>query len=120
MVANHLGCRHDFTQKTPDGGQTWGRHRIMPHESVLQVEDVISTAKTLEQVLGAINQKNPSPRLEPFILALINRSRFSEWDSRRILCLAKVEAKTWLPDQCPLCKKDSTKILDPKSWNNQP
>ncbi len=118
-VASYLGARHDFTQKTADGGQEWKRHIIEPNKTVLQVEDVISTAQTISAVRQGISNRCPGANFDPFILALINRTGGDEIAGRSVLHLARVEAKTWSPEDCPLCQKDSKRILDPKSvvWN---
>lgn len=52
-VASIMKVRHDFTEKTHDQkGQLWKRHAICDDETMLQVEELITTFATLEAVRG--------------------------------------------------------------------
>ena len=49
-VARQFGVKHDFTQKGSGKSQVWNRFDIHPDETVLQVEELVTTSLTLDEV----------------------------------------------------------------------
>ena len=116
-VAAELQAQHDFTEKGPNKTQAWKRFAIEPEESVLQVEELITTTGTLQAVREGIIAGNPNPvKFLPVALTLIHRSAQYEFEGGPILYLAHFDIRTWdSPDVCPLCLGGKSKrITEPK------
>lgn len=116
-VAELLNAQHDFTRKGPNGTQTWGGFEIKPDEAILQVEELITTTKTLGAVHNGITKAHGYPlTFVPYILTLIHRSSSYDFEGRKILYLAHFDIETWDPEDCPLCKEGSQKLRPETNW----
>lgn len=92
-------------QKIPDGA------------NVLQIEELITTAGTTQDVLSAVELMNGGPvKWLPFIGTLIHRpdKKVFYYDDRRVIPV--IEKIIWSadPNDCPLCKAGSPR-LKPKA-----
>mgnify|MGYP001589436754 CR=1 FL=1 len=117
-VAAQLSAQHDFTEKGEGKKQNWKRFVIKPEEVVLQVEELITTAGTLEAVREGIRAGNPNPvKFAPLSLALVHRSDVYEFEGAPIIYAAHYDIKTWAPEKCPLCSSGSER-LRPKERQN--
>lgn len=116
-VARHLKARHDFTQKKDDR-QVWNRFHIEPGNIVLQVEELVTTKKTLHAVRDGVSEGNPSPvTFAPCVATLVNRSRFTRFEGVPILSLVTYRKfKTWEPEECPLCARGSKRLRPKQHW----
>ena len=117
-TAKYLFARNDSTEKITDPDkklQVWRRHDIQPGEGVLQVEELITTTKTLEAVRTALRRDNPSQPISfvPAVMTIVHRSSVWSFEGGPILYLAHYDIETWEPDQCPLCQAGS-RALRPK------
>jgi len=121
QVAAFLGLRHDFTEKTPKSdpqGQLWKRFIIEPDEEVLQIEELMTTAKTVLQVRGALRRDNPNPvTFAPFVSTFVHRSDVTEIEGTPVVHLVHYDIEKWSPEDCPLCAAGSPR-LRPKERNN--
>jgi len=116
-VALHLAAKHDFTEKGPDKAQVWKRFSILPDESVLQVEELITTTGTLQAVREGIRQAHPYPiNFAPVVATLIHRSDQYEFQGSPIIYLRHLDIKTWEADKCPLCAQGSVAIRPKENW----
>lgn len=120
-VATWLHTQHDFTEKGPvvDGKKTqrWSRFDILPDETVLQIEELITTTGTLQAVREGIRAGNKTPvQFLPVAMTLIHRSDQREFEGGPILYLAHFDIQVWKPDECPLCKAGSKRILPKINW----
>ncbi|MFC1595211.1 hypothetical protein ACFL3E_02175 [Patescibacteria group bacterium] len=114
-VALELLSKHDFTEKGPDKTQVWKRFTIQPEEVVLQVEELITTTKTLRAVREGIRNGNPYPvQFTPVVMTLVHRSDTYEFEGFPILYGIHYDIKTWEPKECPLCAQGS-KRMRPKT-----
>lgn len=118
-VATYFQCQHDFTEKGPNKTQLWKRLTIQKDEVVLQVEELMTTAKTLRAVREGIRKGNAFQPVTfaPLAAVLVHRSDVYEIESAPIISLIHLDIKSWEPDKCPLCDKGS-KRLRPKSREN--
>jgi hypothetical protein len=116
-VARWLRAKHDFTEKGgPDGKQQlWKRFAIQPGESVLQVEELMTTAGTLMAVRKGIREGNTNPvTFTPVVGVLVHRSDVYEIEGAPVVYLAHYDISVWDPVDCPLCARGSRRIAQPK------
>lgn len=98
-VAKALGVRSIFAERV-DGEMRLRRgFGLGPSEQVLVVEDVVTTGKSLREVLEIPNRENLAG-----IGCLVDRSGGSEsvWPAR-FESLCTLEAVSWAAEDCPLC-----------------
>ena len=115
-VALKLGCRAGFTEKEGEGMKL-SRFEVSPAQTVLVVEDTISTGgstlKTIEALKNAgISEKN----ILPSIVCLVNRSGSNALNGREIRALLTLDIHTWQPSECPLCKTGSAAVRPKTHW----
>lgn len=93
-----LGARSIFAERE-DGEMTLRRgFEIAPGERVVVVEDIITTGKSLREVISLV----PNDRLVG-IGCLVDRSGGGlSWPVEAV-SLAEVEATSWDPSECPIC-----------------
>jgi orotate phosphoribosyltransferase len=116
-VAFHLNALHDFTEKGSDGSQLWKRFAIDPGQRVLQVEELITTTKTLNLVRQGIRAGNQEEvEFMPYTATLVHRSPTPAFEGGPILSLVHYDIETWEPDQCPLCQAGSKRIKPKANW----
>lgn len=116
-VARQLLVMHDFTEKGPEETQIWKRFQIEPDGVVLQVEDLITTAKTVRAVRTGIQcGNNTLVNFAPVIGAIVNRSGQTSIDGVPIVALATFNIQTWQPEDCPLCSQGSKRLRPKQHW----
>lgn len=109
-VADCLGARHGCGEKDGDA-QRWQRLEIRPEDTVIQVEELMTTLKTLVAVRNGIIAGNSTPvRFAPFVATLVHRSPIEEFEGQPIFRLAHYDIETWEPEDCPLCKQGSERL----------
>jgi hypothetical protein len=114
--------RHDFAERDLRDVQgkrmQWKRHEILPSEIVLQVEELITTRFTLQEVHRAMEEGNPNSVVfhEKKGTIVLRPSRLSrEYDD--IVALVRLEIQKWDTSECPLCRAGSRRISSPKkNW----
>lgn len=117
-VAAQLGAQHDFTEKGANKTQVWRRFVIEPGESVLQVEELVTSTGTLQAVRDGVRSGNPHPvSFTPLSLALVHRSSVYELEGAPILHVAHYDIESWPPDKCPLCAAGSEKLRPKQNQN---
>lgn len=111
------GCRCDFTEKGENETQIWKRFTIEPHLQVLQVEELITTTKTLGNVRNGIQKHHSYPILFiPHIFTLVHRSQQYEFENSPIHFLRHYDIRVWEPENCPLCKQGSVALKPKSHW----
>jgi len=98
------GTRMIFAERT-DGEMSFRRgFYIAPHERVLVVEDVVTTGGSAKEVVDLVNSSDGTAI---GIGALIDRA-----DAVRapdlgapLKSLVTLEARSWAPEECPLCRQ---------------
>lgn len=112
-LARHFGsyceCRRAYTEKSDDGAtMVFSRTTISRGEHVLLCEDVITTGRSIELSLQAVERAGGI--VLPLVLALVNRSAFTEVSGKKIIALVDHPMPVWKPNECPLCAQHSEAI----------
>lgn len=116
-VGTWLCARHDSTEKGPGKTQLWNRFTIAPGEVVLQVEELVTSTRTLQAVRNGIRQGNPEKvEFAPLVMTLVHRSKVHEIEGSPIFHLVHYDIKTWDPEVCPLCAAGSRPLRPKQNW----
>jgi orotate phosphoribosyltransferase len=120
-VARQLGIQHDFTEKNPTPEnkkrQVWKRFPIQPGEQVLQVEELITTTRTLCEVREGLRRGNKDTvEFTPYSATLVHRSPTYKFEGSPIFYVAHFDIDVWDPAECPLCKAGSKPIKPKDNW----
>jgi len=122
-VARALGAsKFMFTEKDPDwkGKMLWKRMVIPEGETVLQIEELTTTSKTLNAVQEAVDIGNPnSVNWLPYIGIFVHRPPqlpVNQYGNRNVVSL--IEKAIWAvaPDKCQLCKNGSVRYRPKTNW----
>lgn len=102
-VAEALGVRSVFGER--EAGQMCLRRgfELKSGERVLVVEDVVTTGKSVKELLDVIRKDNVEI---VGVASIIDRSAGDVDFGCEFFSLAPIEIKTYQPDECPLCKKN--------------
>lgn len=123
-VARHIRkksgrpCLSSYTEKGTEsshGRILFKRSSIKPGETVLLVEDVLTTGGSVEETSIAVTSAGGI--VLPFVLVLMNRSGLHEAHGKKIIALVDQHMPNWEPRKCPLCAKGSEAIR-PKGTEN--
>jgi hypothetical protein len=122
-VARALGARiFMFTEKDPSDkdAMLWKRMAIPEGETVLQIEELTTTAKTLNAVKTAVDAGNPNPvNWLPYIGIFVHRPSqlpVTHYGDRQVISLIEKEVWAVDPDQCSLCKSGSVRYRPKTHW----
>ncbi|PJE51116.1 MAG: hypothetical protein COV29_02480 [Candidatus Yanofskybacteria bacterium CG10_big_fil_rev_8_21_14_0_10_36_16] len=122
-VARALGAKiFMFTEKDPsqNGKMLWKRVQIPEGETVLQIEELITTSTTLNAVKEAVDEGNYSPvNWVPFIGVLVHRPPelpVSYYGDRGVISL--IEKRVWAVEasECELCANGSQRFRPKTHW----
>lgn len=122
-VARALGAPISmFVEKDPvnSGQMLWKRMVIPRGANVLQVEELTTTAKTLNAVQGAVDIGNPTPvNWLPYISILVHRppTIVERYGDRMTISLIETEIWAVPPEQCPLCAQGSARYRPKTHWD---
>jgi len=121
-VAYGFKAVHGFTEKDPSDPkkQVWQRMMIPEGANVLQVEELITTAKTFNEVRRAVIAGNSeSVNFLKIIGALIHRPPklpVDYGDNKKVVALVEKEVWAVEPEDCPLCAKGSPRLKPKTHW----
>ena len=82
------------------------------NERVLVVEDVVTTGKSIYEVIDLVEQKGA--RVEA-VASLVDRSDGVAIFAQDFYSLLKINIKTYRPEVCPLCRERKVPLLKPGS-----
>jgi orotate phosphoribosyltransferase len=103
-LARVLGARAFFAERKEGVMQLRRNFTIKRDERVLIAEDVITTGKSIKEVITALSPYNPKII---GIAALVDRSGINRpFGSIPFVSLAKFDIKTYQPERCPLCREN--------------
>ena len=106
-VARALGSRCLFTERE-NGVMTLRRgFALAPGERCLVVEDVITTGGSTREVVECVEKAGG---VVVGVGSLIDRSGGAAQFAVKRAALATVQAQTWKPEACPLCKTGSEAV----------
>ncbi len=123
-IARHIGiarghtCLRAYTEKETEGERkvmSFKKTAIRPGESVLAVEDVITTGGSVDLTAAAVNKAGGV--VVPIVGVLVNRSGLKTESGRKLVALIDRPMPMWIPEECPLCKQGSL-ALRPKGKEN--
>ena len=88
---------------------------VLPGETVLLCEDVLTTGGSVELTAkAAINARGA---VLPFVAALVNRSGLKYANGRKIVVLINRAMPAWVPEECQLCPESKPLFpKDPVNW----
>ena len=110
-VGRALGRRACFTERV-DGTMTLRRgFELRPGETVVMVEDVVTTGLSSRETLEVIRGTGASPVAA---CCIANRSGGDDLDGLPLLTLLRLDVPSWEPTECPLCA-DGSKPVKPGS-----
>ena len=126
-VAKAFRATHGFTEKDPSDPKkkrmTWKRFSIPAEAKVLQIEELITTSGTFQEVRRAILEGNSEPvNFLPIVGTLIHRPPKLpinyKIDGEEIKVISLVEKLMWAvdPSECPLCKALSVRYRPKNHW----
>lgn len=101
-VAKQLGVRCIFAEKEESGKRAFRRGFVMnPGERVLVVDDVLTTGKSVKEVLAAVGEKNGCV---VGIGVLVDRSEHDLKLGYPLFSCLRSVTPAYTPENCPLCK----------------
>lgn len=117
-VARWLHAQHDFTEKGEGKTQKWKRFKIQPGEVVLQVEELMTTSLTFQEVRKGIREGNDDVPVTfaPIAGVLVHRSDVWEIEDTKIVPFVHYDIAVWEPADCPLCKASSERLRPKQNW----
>lgn len=120
-VAKILGAVHGFTEKDPSRpkGMLWRRMAIPGGANVLQIEELITTSGTFQEVRRAVEEGNPEPvNFLSVVGTLVHRPPKlpADYGERKVVALIEEEIWAVEPDDCPLCKAGSKRYRPKTHW----
>jgi orotate phosphoribosyltransferase len=103
-VAKQLGLRCIFAEKEESGKRAFKRGFLLnPGERVLIVDDVLTTGKSVNEVLQAVSEKKACV---VGIGVLVDRSEQNLKLGYPLFSCLRSITPAYRPEQCPLCKAD--------------
>ncbi len=121
-VARALGAPINmFVEKDPNnpGEMLWDRIPIPEGANVLQIEELTTTAKTLDAVQRAVDQGNPYPvNWIPYVGILVHRppSLVTYYGRREVIPLIEKEIWAVPRNKCLLCDAGSKRVRPKTHW----
>jgi orotate phosphoribosyltransferase len=101
-VAKQMGLRCIFAEKEENGKRAFRRgFRLNQGERVLVVDDILTTGKSVREVLGAVSEKKA---VVVGIGVLVDRSECGLDFGYPLYSCLRSETLTYTPEDCPLCK----------------
>lgn len=112
-------CFSSYTEKglaeSENGRMLFRRTSVKPGETVLLVEDVVTTGDSVNATSKAV--ADAGGIILPFVLAIVNRSGLFEVGDKKIIAIIDQPMPSWTSRMCPLCKMGSEAIR-PKEKDN--
>ena len=98
----------------------WKRMTIPEDAHVLQIEELTTTAGTLNEVERAVREGNSGPvNFLPYVGILVHRPPklpITHYGQRRVIALVEKEIWAVKPSECPLCKAGSKPLRPKTHW----
>ena len=116
-VAIWLNAQHDFTEKGEEKLQNWKRFKIKPGEIVVQIEELMTTALTFQEVRRGVRAGNETEvTFAPVAGVLVHRSNVWQIEDTKIVPFVHYDISVWEPANCPLCKEGSRRLRPKQNW----
>lgn len=122
-AAKQLEATHMFVEKDPADPKgkkmLWKRLTIPEGATVLQIEELITTSGTMQEVRRAVEEGNEAPvNFLPVVGALVHRPPKLPVDYGERRVVPVIEKAIWAvpPEECPLCKAGSPRYRPKTHW----
>lgn len=122
-VADFFNAIHAFPEKDPSDPKgkkmIWRRLVIPKGAKVLQIEELITTSGTFQEVRRAVEEGNSEPiEFLPEIGVLVHRPPKlpADYNNRKVIALLEKEVWAVEPDECPLCRAGSKRLKPKANW----
>ena len=124
-VAKAFGAIFMMTEKDEKDPKkmVWRRMAIPAGAHVFQVEELITTSGTFQEVYRAVNEGNPvKPNFWGPVGSLVHRPPKlpavyqSEFGGRQVVALVEKEIRVYKPEECPYCKVGSLRYRPKSHW----
>jgi adenine/guanine phosphoribosyltransferase-like PRPP-binding protein len=130
-VARHIGCEMAYAihpTRVNDRGETvvikdeMSLERFEPDflegETVLLVEDTLTTGRTMAKARKALKKSHPTARILPCLLTICNRSGKTEIDGMPVFSVIEPDFKVWVEGENPYTRgAEQVEPLRPKGKN---
>lgn len=111
-VSRHLNCENFFTERE-DGKMTLRRgFAVKPGMNVLLVEDVVTTGKSVKEVVELLQSQGANV---VGIGSIVDRTGGEIEFSVPFKSVISVDVKSWEAKDCPICKEDKIELQKPGS-----
>ena len=111
-MARPLKVRSLFAERV-DGSFTLRRgFTIKKNERFLVVEDVITTGKSVYEVIDLVEQQGGKVEA---VASFVDRSDGAAVFAQDFYSLLKIQIKTYRPEECPLCRERKIALVKPGS-----
>lgn len=101
-VARQMGLPAAFAEKVPTGEREFRRgFKIKPGERILIVDDVLTTGKSVREVIDAVNKQQGSIA---GIGVLVDRSEHEHDFGAPLFACLRAVTPAYKPEDCPLCR----------------
>lgn len=98
----------------------WKRMAIPEGDTAIQIEELTTTAYTLNEVKRAIDEGNPNPvNFLPYVGILVHRPPrlpVEYYGERKVIALIEKEIWAVPPEECPLCEAGSKRLRPKTNW----
>lgn len=103
-LARALGANAIFSERDPSGQMKLRRgFRVSPSSKVLIAEDVLTTGKSVKEVISLLREDGVVPM---GVAALVDRAgKRLDFEGVRYESLMKLNIPTFEPEMCPLCQE---------------
>ena len=107
-VAQQVGIKLEkttiFAERNDDNELELNRgFDLAPDETVLLVEDVVTTGGTLGELADLVDDRGATVA---GVFSLINRSDLTDWSGKPFLSLLSVDYPVYSPAECPICEDE--------------
>ena len=111
-IGRALKVRSLFAERVDGSFMLRRGFSLKRNERVLVVEDVITTGKSIYEVIDLVEQQGA--RVEA-VASLVDRSDGVAIFAQDFYPLLKIQIKTYRPEQCPLCREHKVPLVKPGS-----
>lgn len=99
-VARELGVRMVFAERVGAEMRLRRSFALAPGERAVLTEDVVTTGGSAKEVAGLVTAAGAVPVA---LAAIVDRRQGGAAESLPTAVLARLDAATWDPDDCPIC-----------------
>ena len=106
------GVFMSFAEKDKNGGFGFNRNPPKPGETILFVEDTVTTFETVLKVRDAVLRIIPDAVFSPFVIVLCNRTGLESIEGFEIISLVAADFTTWKEGENPFTP-DGKELVPP-------